>query len=189
MSEKEGSRKDPLTPSDWVSELASDPCEIPPDVKQVDGFPGKSGKDGFVRLYRSRRLDSYFEFSRDAVRHAEESDDGRTRVWVEGSADVRSVRIESEVVQARYLEGKFTSRFFDPLVGMSGAAVRENAKKDWTDQWFCTDFCTDNWYLDCTNHVGETDEIHLTEEDNECRVPCILTFCPIKTNTHLCPRD
>lgn len=62
------------------------------EIVALRGFIGPSGTD-VVRLYSSFGMTSYVEVPKEAVKHAEESQDGRTEVYVPASTMVRGVRV------------------------------------------------------------------------------------------------
>jgi hypothetical protein len=106
MPQEPQRRRDELREDPLLQEI--DPATIT-DAQALHGFLGRSGEDGFWRLYLSPSLDSYLEISDQdivASRALEErSSTAGTIVWVKREAKVRRVTVGTLQAQADFLRG------------------------------------------------------------------------------------
>jgi hypothetical protein len=113
-----------------VEHLVTDPSQVP-DIKMLSGFIGKSGRDGWLRLYLTPELNEYVEISQEEIIHhrrldTSETSLGGTVVWVRRGTNLVHTRTVSREVQAGFLQGDITAAFLNgvsagPTLGFRGA--------------------------------------------------------------------
>jgi hypothetical protein len=106
MPQEPERRRDELREDPLLQDL--DPATLA-DAQALHGFLGRSGEDGFWRLYLSPSLDSYLEIrDQDIVASralGEGSSTVGTIVWVKREAKVRHVTVGTLQAQADFLRG------------------------------------------------------------------------------------
>jgi hypothetical protein len=93
------------------------------------GFLGRSGREGFWRLYLTPELDQYVEFAEDDVEHRQEVSTerapfGGSYVWLRKGAPVTHARVATRQLQAEFLRGGITGRYLAAAVPAPIGPVR-----------------------------------------------------------------
>jgi hypothetical protein len=102
--------QDPL-----VERLVPDPSSHR-SFTMLRGFLGKSGREGFWRLYLTPELDQYVEFAEGDVEHtqeatAEQAPFGGSYVWLRAGAPVTHAQVSTRQMQAEFLRGGITAGY------------------------------------------------------------------------------
>lgn len=98
----------------FVDQLISDPNNIP-DLILLNGFEGKSAKEGHTRLYLNAVLNEYYEVPTDAILHAldapaSSSSPLPTRyMWIKGDAALIRQGKSSAARTVQFLSGPIQS--------------------------------------------------------------------------------
>src|SRR5215211_4511987 len=96
MAERRRTRKD-FVEDKIVQNLVPDPGQPPPDAVVLNGFQGKSDRDGFRRLYLDESLSSWVEIPEDEILHVETTpeDESGTAIWVKRTAQLETKSVRS----------------------------------------------------------------------------------------------
>jgi hypothetical protein len=103
-----------LTPDALIEQLVPDPSN-PPSVVGLDGYLGRSAKEGHIRLYRDLSVSYWLEIPREAIYYTDTVDvEGKFRrlsvVWVDRNARVQPhVTSTDDRVIVEFLRGEFTA--------------------------------------------------------------------------------
>jgi hypothetical protein len=154
-----------LEQDDLVDKLASEPSAAPPDVTMLDGFLGKSPREGFWRLYLTPQLNEHVEVAEGDIVHREsratEQDPLRgTRLWIRRQAVLQHSRTESRQVQAEMLSGSIATQFLPLAHGPSALATARAGMQlgPVTLPIICK---SQEKYFDCTVNIPE---LHISNE-------------------------
>lgn len=97
----------------------------------LEGFLGKSGREGYWRLYLTPELDEYVEFAEDDVAHSQETTAeaapapfGGSCVWLREGAAVTHTRVSTRQMQAEFLRGGVTSAYLGAAAPTAVGAAR-----------------------------------------------------------------
>jgi hypothetical protein len=106
-----GPGSDELHEDPLVTQLVSDPTRLP-KLSVLEGWVGRSLREGYRRLYITPTFDSYVEFAAsDVVYHkAATGDLGGTIVWLRDEATVDLLLGDGDT-RAEFLTGEITVRY------------------------------------------------------------------------------
>jgi hypothetical protein len=138
---KKGSKDDALREHDLVGKIVTEAGQ-PGNAVMLVGYVGKSGSNDIVRLYLNLNFDEYVDINRADILHAAEAPQdvltfGGTYIWCKKDAHLNHVYVESNKLQAKFLEGSLSQALTRPSPSQSEDFFASAIPRSFEEVAFC----------------------------------------------------